>query len=263
MPPPVPEPKRGVDDDGDGIIDEDFVGYTFPLRVASELPSQFAQFGGQYIHNTHNYNVINEGHNIEIWFPLGFMDLSDMSYPSYAFSAPHDDDGDGRVDEDGAPVSEQDFISYYYDYCPFGTTGDRDLGISRSRNTHWPLNIRARQMSYQWSYDYIKNLVYVEFNITNMNTATQDTLFDCAMGIYMDCDVGPQSWGREKPLMTNPDTSKVKVMNLPTLMTQTETVALPQVWWAPVSVRQTPNSSNSTAGIGKWEMARTTLNPAP
>lgn len=190
--------KRGVDDDGDGIIDEDFVGYTFPLRVASELPSQFAQFGGQYIHNTHNYNVINEGHNIEIWFPLGFMDLSDMSYPSYAFSAPHDDDGDGRVDEDGAPVSEQDFISYYYDYCPFGTTGDRDLGISRSRNTHWPLNIRVRQMSYQWSYDYIKNLVYVEFNITNMNTATQDTLFDCAMGIYMDCDVGPQSWGREK-----------------------------------------------------------------
>jgi hypothetical protein len=126
------------------------------------------------------------------------MDLSDMSYPSYAFSAPHDDDGDGRVDEDGAPVSEQDFISYYYDYCPFGTTGDRDWGGSRGSNTHWPLNVRVRQMSYQWSYDYIKNLVYVEFNITNMNIATQDTLFDCAMGIYMDCDVGPQSWGREK-----------------------------------------------------------------
>ena len=190
--------KRGVDDDGDGIIDEDFVGYTFPLRVADELPTQFAQFGGQYIHNTHNYNVINEGNNMEIWFPLGFMDLSDMSYSSYAFSAPHDDDGDGRVDEDGAPVSEQDFISYYYDYCPFGTTGDRDSGMSRGSNTHWPLNVRVRQMSYQWSYDYIKNLVYVEFNITNMNIATQDTLFDCAMGIYMDCDVGPQSWGREK-----------------------------------------------------------------
>ncbi len=190
--------KRGVDDDGDGIIDEDFVGYTFPLRVASELPSQFAQFGGQHIHNTHNYGIINEGNNAEIWFPLGFMDLSDLSFPSYAFSAPHDDDGDGRVDEDGAPVSEQDFISYYYDYCPFGTPGDRDLGGSRSTNTHYPLNVRVRQMSYQWSYEYIKNLVYVEFNITNMNIATQDTLFDCAMGIYMDCDVGPQSWDSKK-----------------------------------------------------------------
>lgn len=190
--------KRGVDDDGDGIIDEDFVGYTFPLRIASELPSQFSSFGGQYIHNTYNYNIINEGNNAEIWFPLGFMDLSDMSYPTYAFSAPHDDDGDGRMDEDGAPVSEQDFISYYYDYCPFGTKGDRDLGRSRGRNDHYPLNVRVRQMSYQWSYDYIKNLVYVEFNITNMNTATQDTLFDCAMGIYMDCDVGPQSWDSKK-----------------------------------------------------------------
>lgn len=190
--------RRGVDDDGDGVIDEDGVGYTFPLRPANELPAQFAGFGGQYIHNTHNYAVINDGNNIEIWFPLGFMNLADTSYPSYAFSMPHDDDGDGQLDEDGAPVSEQDFISYYYDYCPFGTVGDRDLGRDRGSNTHYPLNIRVRQMSYQWSFEYIKNLVYVEFNITNMNIATQDTLFDCAMGIYMDCDAGPQSWGAEK-----------------------------------------------------------------
>lgn len=190
--------KRGEDDDGDGIIDEDFVGYTFPLRVSSELPEVFSSFGGLHIHQTNNYGIINEGNNIEIWFPLGFMDLSDRSYTSYAFTQPHDDDGDGRIDEDGAPVSEQDFVGYYYDYCPFGTTGDRDYGGSRSTNTHVPLNVRIRQMSYQWSYEYIKNLVYVEFNITNMNIATQDTLFDCAMGIYMDCDTGPQSYGSEK-----------------------------------------------------------------
>ncbi|RLA90009.1 MAG: type IV pili twitching motility protein PilT [Deltaproteobacteria bacterium] len=47
-------------------------------------------------------------------------------------------------------------------------------------------------MSYQWSYEYIKNLVYVEFDITNMNP--EDILYDCAMGIYMDSDVGPQAW---------------------------------------------------------------------
>ena len=186
--------KRGVDDDGDGKIDEDFLGYTFPLRRGSELPAQFAPFGSQYIHETNNYAIINEGYNAEIWFPLGFMDLSDRSYPSYAFTVPNDDDGDGRLDEDGAPVSEQDYISYSYDYCPFGTVGDRDLGAHRSINRHYPLNIRMRQMSYQWSYDYIKNLVYVEFDITNMNIATADTLFDCTMGIYMDADCGPQTW---------------------------------------------------------------------
>lgn len=190
--------RRGVDDDGDGIIDEDFVGYTFPLRQGSELPDIFSSFGGQHIHNTNNYGIINEGNNIEIWFPLGFMDMSDRTYTSYAFTMPHDDDNDGRIDEDGAPVSEQDYIGYYYDYCPFGTPGDRDFGSSRSTNTHVPLNVRVRQMSYQWSYEYIKNLVYVEFNITNMNIATQDTLLDCAMGIYMDCDTGPQSYGSEK-----------------------------------------------------------------
>ena len=191
--------ERGVDDDGDGCIDEDFVGYTFPLRRADELPTQFQVFGGQYIANTNNYNIINTGNNIEIWFPLGFMDLSDKSYSSYCFSMPYDDDNDGQIDEDGAPVSEQDFIGYYYDYCPFGTPGDdRDYGSSRGSSKHVPLNVRVRQMSYQWSYEYIKNLVYVEFDITNMNTVYMDTLFDCAMGIYMDCDCGPQTWGREK-----------------------------------------------------------------
>nr|MDA3814245.1 hypothetical protein [Candidatus Cloacimonadota bacterium] len=123
-------------------------------------------------------------------------DLSDESNPLYNFSEPKDDDGDGIMDEDGYPVSEQDFISYYYDYSPFADGNpdpDRDYGSSADQNRNVPLNIRVRQMSYQWSYDYIKNLVYVEFNITNMNA--QDTLYDCAMGIYMDSDVGPQSFG--------------------------------------------------------------------
>ena len=190
--------KRGVDDDGDGIIDEDFVGYTFPLRVASELPTPFASFGSQYIANTNNYAIVSDPKNTEIWFPLGFMELSDRTNTAYNFTMPYDDDNDGQIDEDGAPVSEQDFISYYYDYSPFGTPGDRDYGRDRSRNTHVPLYTRVRQMSYQWSYEYIKNLCYVEFDITNMNIAVQDTLFDCTMGIYMDCDVGPQSYGAER-----------------------------------------------------------------
>lgn len=194
--------KRGVDDDGDGRIDEDFVGYTFPLRAASELPDVFNEFGGYYIRETDNFGIVSNPINFEIWFPLGFMELSDVSHETYNFSKPFDDDNDGLMDEDGAPVSEQDFISYYYDYSPFKTRGQRDWGNSKTSNWHEPLNVRVRQMSYQWSYEYIKNLVYVEFDVTNMNLnsnpALRDTLFDCAMGIYMDSDVGPQSYGPEK-----------------------------------------------------------------
>jgi len=193
--------KRGVDDDGDGIVDEDFVGYTFPLRNASELPGRFSSFGGQFIANTDNFGIVTDPNSFEIWFPLGFMELSDRSNTHFNFSKAYDDDGDRQEDEDGAPVSEQDFISYYYDFSPFNFPGDRDWGSSRSSNTHVPLKVRVRQMSYQWSYEYIKNLVYVEFNITNMNLsnnpAQQDTLFDCAMGVYMDSDVGPQSYGSD------------------------------------------------------------------
>ena len=189
--------RRAQDDDGDGKIDEDGVGYTFPMRDYHELPDAFKDLGGIYLYEQdfEHYTAIEE--NSDIWFPLGFMDLSANDEDEYFnFATPYDDDGDGRVDEDGAPVSEQDFISYYYDYSPFGYEGQRDWGRDRAQSDHYPLNIRVRQMSYQWSYEYIKNLVYIEFNITNMNE--QDTLYDCAMGIYMDSDVGPQSWDSEK-----------------------------------------------------------------
>ncbi len=188
--------RRAIDDDGDGQIDEDPVGYAFPFRESDELPEQFAMYGGTWLHEwlePEDFAPIEA--NEDIWFPLGFVDLSDRTNVNYNFCEVNDDDGDGLFDEDGYPVSEQDFISYYYDYSPFGTSGERDWGGSSGGNNHGTyeqLNVRIRQMSYQWSYDYIKNLVYVEFNITNMNT--QDTLYDCAMGIYMDCDVGPQAY---------------------------------------------------------------------
>lgn len=184
--------RTGVDDDGDGLIDEDPVGYAFPFRPADELPEEFEGFGGEYLHHQSPQNMNPILLNADIWFPLGFVDLSNEDQSHYNYATPTDDDIDGLYDEDGYPVSEQDFIAYYYDYSPFGTAGQRDWGSWKGQQNHVPLNIRVRQMSYQWSYDYIKNLVYVEFDITNMNP--QDTLYDCAMGVYMDSDVGPQAY---------------------------------------------------------------------
>ncbi|MCD4827806.1 MAG: hypothetical protein K8R90_00040 [Candidatus Cloacimonetes bacterium] len=194
--------RAGTDDDGDGRIDEDPPGQAFPLRPGDELPQALdeAGFGGQYLHMIEpdiQYSTIQYvNEELGIWFPLGFVDLGIVESETWIFSEPCDDDTDGLFDEDGYPVSEQDYISYYYDYSPFDTPGQRDWGGSRTRNTHVPLNIMVRQMSYQWSYDYIKNLVYVEFDITNKNDI--DDLYDCAMGVYMDSDVGPQSWGADE-----------------------------------------------------------------
>jgi len=195
--------RRGVDDDGDGLIDEDQIGRDFRFRTVG-LPKAFEGFAGSYMFETPSQNIFSAeiiNQNSEIWFPAGFQDLGygdpandPYHNPLYAynFARPHDDDRDGLIDEDGAPISEQDYVGYYYDYSPFGSSQDRDHGTSSSRNEHYPLGIFVRQMSFAWSYDYIKNLVYVEFDITNMSAT--DTLFDCVMGIYIDADCGPQSY---------------------------------------------------------------------
>lgn len=191
----IRQQRRGVDDDGDGKIDEDCTGYSFPMRSGSNaLPSVFMPYQGMTINSAFSagdfYGDIQS--NLDIWFPLGFMNLGDRSNADYTFTVPNDDDGDGLEDEDGFPVSEQDYIGFYYDYSPFNNPVERDWGGAKGGNKHYPLKVRVRQMSYQWSFGYIKNLCYVEFDITNMNNL--DILYDCAMGIYMDSDVGPQVW---------------------------------------------------------------------
>ena len=198
----IREHRRGIDDDNDGEIDEDPVGRAIQFRDRDELPAVFSDFGGLFpgvALGTSANETIED--NISIWFPLGFQDLSQTKFRNPdtgnfdmgSMTELTDDDGDGNVDEDGFPISEQDLIGFYYDYSPIlGSSGpERDHGSQASTSDHYPLNIQVRQMSYQWSYDYIKNLVYIEFDITNMN---DQPLYDCAMGIYMDSDVGPQSW---------------------------------------------------------------------
>ena len=194
--------RAGVDDDGDGMIDEDPVGYGFPMRSAEELPEVLWPIGNHYLTDDAAAEHILAAVDEEIWFPLGFVDLSYAddefvaTITGRAFTKQYDDDNDLLYDEDGYPMSEQDYISYYYDYSPFKTGVERHYGDGTTGSNHFPLGVMIRQMSYQWSYDYIKNLVYIEFDITNMND--QDTLYDCAMGVYMDSDVGPQTWGDDE-----------------------------------------------------------------
>ncbi|MCK4313081.1 MAG: hypothetical protein KAW88_10145, partial [Candidatus Cloacimonetes bacterium] len=65
------------------------------------------------------------------------------------------------------------------------------------------LKINVRQLSHQWSYNYLTNIIFLEFSITNINP--EDTLYDCAGGIFADPEIGPQYWN--EPERKNDDIS--------------------------------------------------------
>ncbi len=79
--------------------------------------------------------------------------------------------------------------AYYYDFCPFGTVGDRDWGSSRSMNTHYPLGLAVHQASYAWSPLPLSSFVVTQYTV--YNTSDADTLYDLALGNYVDADMGP------------------------------------------------------------------------
>ncbi|MCF7919471.1 MAG: T9SS type A sorting domain-containing protein [Candidatus Cloacimonetes bacterium] len=187
---------KGYDDDGDGMIDEDPAGMAFPFRASEELPIVFEDYGGMWLSDLNNDEFGPVIEYNDIWFPLEYSDLAhDPSNGIYCYTLGFDDDCDMLTDEDGFPLSEQDFIAYYYDYSPFGTQGDRDYGSSSGASNHYPLNIAVRQMSYQWSNSYLADITFLEFSITNMNS--EDVLYDCAAGLFVDAEVGPQDWIEE------------------------------------------------------------------
>lgn len=82
--------------------------------------------------------------------------------------------------------------AFYYDACPFGTAGDRDLGSSHNQSTHYPLGLAVRQHSYAWGLEGLERCVIVKRVI--YNTSLVDTLFDVAIGEFVDADVMPAGY---------------------------------------------------------------------
>lgn len=106
-----------------------------------------------------------------------------FSYPdplgNYCFSIPQG----GTFNTPGFETNS----AYFYDFCPFGTPGDRDLGVSRSQNIHVPLGVAVHRESYAWNLQGYDRLVILKNTI--YNTSTVDSLFDLALAEYVDCDV--------------------------------------------------------------------------
>ncbi len=112
-----------------------------------------------------------------------------FSYPDplgiYCFTIPQDVTGNEPAFETCS--------TYYYDFCPFGTIGERDWGSSRSSNNHVPLGLAIEQKSYAWPLQNHDKMVI--FKCTLHNSSVIDTLFDICIGSYVDSDIGPSTYG--------------------------------------------------------------------
>lgn len=82
-----------------------------------------------------------------------------------------------------AAVSEQDIIATYYDTL-------RETGITFQdfidNRPHIPLNIKIKERSLQWSYDYAGDFVLFDYEITNIGHRKLEKVY---MGIYVDGDI--------------------------------------------------------------------------
>lgn len=85
-------------------------------------------------------------------------------------------------------ISEEDFISVYYDTCI------RDcLGITNDQidnRPHRPLRLEVTERSFAWSYKYAESFVLFDYGLKNIGTNRIKRVY---MGFYVDADVNAQN----------------------------------------------------------------------
>ncbi|MEN6445402.1 MAG: T9SS type A sorting domain-containing protein [Candidatus Cloacimonas sp.] len=80
--------------------------------------------------------------------------------------------------------------AYYYDYCPFGTVGERDWGSNSIYNQHISLGLAIHRESFSWPLQNYADAIIIRNTIINTNEV--DTLFDLAISEFIDCDIYPE-----------------------------------------------------------------------
>jgi len=95
----------------------------------------------------------------------------------------HDDDGDGRIDEDYAAIGQQMFTCVMRDDTPEGLNNG-------ANESHVPLGLEMRQRAFSFSNPRLANFVAFEYRITNRSGHELDSLL---VGFRVDMDCGPRS----------------------------------------------------------------------
>jgi len=121
---------RYVDDDGDGLIDED---------PAGDMSRDYQDNDGD-----------------------GLIDFEDPDLDGDIVPGSRDDDGDGLIDEDDCAVADQELITAYVDTCESCINSPDQDGFT-------PLGIRVVQHTYQWKWMYADDFIVMDFEITNIS----------------------------------------------------------------------------------------------
>ena len=87
-----------------------------------------------------------------------------------------------NIEEYADAVSEDDILAVYTDTLTAGVPIDEITATP-----HQPLFVRINESSYAWSYDYAKDFVLFDYQVTNFGFETLEQVY---MGIYVDGDVG-------------------------------------------------------------------------
>ncbi len=92
-----------------------------------------------------------------------------------------DDDGDGRIDEDFAAISQQMYS--------FEVRDDTPEAKARFQE-HVPLGVKLQQSSYAWSTAGTNDFVGIDYKFTNVSTSPMKDVF---IAFFVDADIGPYS----------------------------------------------------------------------
>jgi hypothetical protein len=101
-----------------------------------------------------------------------------------------DNDGDGRIDEDFAGISQQMFRTVYYD-----TSTAFNQFFPDEADKHTPLGLEITQESYVWTDPQFDDFVGIEFKLRNMSkevdpSGTGWDIRNAYVGFMVDGDVG-------------------------------------------------------------------------
>lgn len=111
-----------------------------------------------------------------------------FTYPdpdsNYCFTVP--------TGETGQEAGFETFTSYFYDFDPLGIVNERDWGLDRFLNDHVPLGIAIKQKSYAWPIQDYSDYIIQKYTV--YNTSPIDTLFDIALGSFIDAEIHPWAW---------------------------------------------------------------------
>jgi hypothetical protein len=186
----------GIDDDGDGRIDEDSVAYNVAAGVWTDIDGDgdgnFDDTGpsGDANHDLNcNYDPehhVDEDPAGDISHDYidndndGLVDMADPDYDGDLNPGFLDDDNDGRADEDGIARGAQEYFCVYQDDIEPSYVGSPDP------TGHTPMKIMMLQRTYAFPEAYAGDFILVDYRIRNFGPLPLEHVY---IAMFADPDI--------------------------------------------------------------------------